>query len=170
MLIYKNLSFYVIQRMAFFTLHSTPPHSLLFINWFLDHVALEIMKLSLIFGTKINYINHSPFKHLKRCRDLTPGDYRVSSMPGQANEIIRDVQTIAIHAGYSRNRTSIINDIALIQLAEPFTFSDQIQASEYARTDSPDLVANSSSCLIAGWGISVGGFNIFRRPSGGICF
>lgn len=61
------------------------------------------------------------------------------------------VKRIVVHEDY--NPRTIDFDFSLLELTEPLTFTDKIQAIDLPTAD--DVIADGSNCWISGWGVTM---------------
>lgn len=73
-------------------------------------------------------------------------DLEVSTIPSNPGRQVRQASHIFVHLEY--NPESLVNDIAVIRVAEPFFVSITFYPVELA-TETP---ANDLGCAVAGWG------------------
>eukprot|EP00057_Strongylocentrotus_purpuratus_P026767 XP_011681241.1 PREDICTED: ovochymase-2-like [Strongylocentrotus purpuratus] len=72
---------------------------------------------------------------------------------GSDNEVVVEMADIYVHPEY--HPYWLINDIALIRLAEPVTFSDYVRPA--CLSESSDELKDYRRCLVAGWGTTLEG-------------
>ncbi|XP_033162293.1 trypsin delta [Drosophila mauritiana] len=81
--------------------------------------------------------------HCVEARDLS---IRAGSSLHDSGGVVVAVESFIIHPEY--DRSNFENDVAILKLRSPLTFSDSIQTIPLAKTDPP----TSSSALATGWG------------------
>lgn len=115
-------------------------------QYVIQELSRSIRSLLMVFLLKLNQILHSDYSTSPSRWQVSLG--RQSLQGSNLNEVSRTVARIILHPSY--DSTTSDNDIALLRLSSPVTFTDYIRPVCLAASDS--IFNNGTDSWVTGWG------------------